>query len=54
MIFDKEYLTGVLKKHGYPTLNVTPEWLQFAMLLVIAENTSKDIGGLKDLAGNSK
>jgi hypothetical protein len=52
MIYDKKYLTDVLEKHGYPTLNVTPEWLQFAILLVIADNTEKHIGGLRDIAGN--
>lgn len=55
MIYDKEYLTNVLKKHGYPTINVTPEWLQFALLLVIAESNSKDVDDLHkitDFSGN--
>ncbi len=52
MIYDKKHLIDVLKKHGYSTLNVTPEWMQFALLLIIAENTSKEDTKLKDLAGN--
>jgi len=52
MIYDKYYLKSVLIKHGYPIINITPEWLQFAVLLVIAEHTEKKSGGLKDLAGN--
>lgn len=37
MDLSREALIAVLKRHNYPTAIVTPEWLMFAVNLLIVE-----------------
>ena len=42
MDLSRDALIEVLIKHGYPTMRVTPEWLAFAVQLLIAESLDKN------------
>ena len=42
MDLSRDALIAVLTRHGYPTIRVTPEWLGFAVQLLIAESLNKD------------
>lgn len=39
--YDRKTLVEVLHKHDYNPTVMTPEWCSFALLLIIAENTTK-------------
>ena len=41
MRFDKEYLTRVLKRHGYDPVIVDNLWLSFALQILILEKLNK-------------
>lgn len=41
MRFDKEYLTKVLKRHGYVPKIVDNLWLSFALQILILEKLNK-------------
>ena len=50
MKFDKESLKKVLNNHGYTPMYFDQQWYEFALLLIIAENTTpKNNLTVKDL-----
>jgi|TARA_R110000824_G_scaffold85601_1_gene212624 hypothetical protein len=40
MKFDRESLKKVLNNHGYTPMQFDQQWYEFALLLIIAENTT--------------
>ena len=50
MKFDRESLKKVLNNHGYTPMQFDQQWYEFALLLIIAENTTpKNNLTVKDL-----
>ena len=43
MKYDREYLKKVLNDNGYNPIQFEQKWYEFALLLIIAENTTPKI-----------
>ena len=53
MKYDREYLKKVLNYNGYTPMQFDQHWYEFALLLIIAENTtSKNNLTFEDLEGS--
>ena len=60
MKYDRESLKKILNEHGYNPMQFDQHWYEFALLLIIAENTTPknnltfdDLNGsLSDSSGN--
>jgi len=53
MKYDREYLKKVLNHNGYAPMQFDQHWYEFALLLIIAENTtSKNNLTFEDLEGS--